>query len=182
MLPCQLLGSPHPLLRRVCRKTARVEGSPDRQPRGRELNAVAVNQLKLVPSIYNRGNFRGAASAMSAETIPWIETPLIYSSHISARLGCSAYLKLEVRARPPELCEAHLSSNFMETGLKPSYRTYSRLNRSSTGVFHSDSKSPKHSMVLLCMFSLRQREMLASLPQSLRGHLASDAPFIFPLL
>jgi len=25
----------------------------------------------------------------------WIETPLIYSSHISDRLGCSAYLKLE---------------------------------------------------------------------------------------
>ncbi|KAI9566515.1 tryptophan synthase beta subunit-like PLP-dependent enzyme, partial [Boletus coccyginus] len=25
----------------------------------------------------------------------WIETPLIYSSHISSRLGCSAYLKLE---------------------------------------------------------------------------------------
>ncbi|KAF8448051.1 tryptophan synthase beta subunit-like PLP-dependent enzyme [Boletus edulis BED1] len=36
---------------------------------------------------------------MSAGTIPstcaWIETPLIYSSHISDRLGCSAYLKLE---------------------------------------------------------------------------------------
>ncbi|KAG8217432.1 tryptophan synthase beta subunit-like PLP-dependent enzyme [Butyriboletus roseoflavus] len=36
---------------------------------------------------------------MSAEIVPssgvWIETPLIYSSHISDRLGCSAYLKLE---------------------------------------------------------------------------------------
>ncbi|KAG6376069.1 tryptophan synthase beta subunit-like PLP-dependent enzyme [Boletus reticuloceps] len=36
---------------------------------------------------------------MSAGTIPstcaWTETPLIYSSHISDRLGCSAYLKLE---------------------------------------------------------------------------------------
>ncbi|KIJ69508.1 hypothetical protein HYDPIDRAFT_79658 [Hydnomerulius pinastri MD-312] len=29
----------------------------------------------------------------SSET--WVETPLIYSSHISDRLGCSAYLKLE---------------------------------------------------------------------------------------
>ncbi|KAF8559491.1 tryptophan synthase beta subunit-like PLP-dependent enzyme [Imleria badia] len=36
---------------------------------------------------------------MSTEIVPstrvWIETPLIYSSHISDRLGCSAYLKLE---------------------------------------------------------------------------------------
>ncbi|KAF9232147.1 tryptophan synthase beta subunit-like PLP-dependent enzyme [Melanogaster broomeanus] len=36
---------------------------------------------------------------MSFEDVPsgsiWIETPLIYSSHISDRLGCSAYLKLE---------------------------------------------------------------------------------------
>jgi L-serine/L-threonine ammonia-lyase len=26
----------------------------------------------------------------------WIETPLVYSSHISDIIGCSAYLKLEV--------------------------------------------------------------------------------------
>ncbi|EGO03866.1 hypothetical protein SERLA73DRAFT_175550 [Serpula lacrymans var. lacrymans S7.3] len=35
---------------------------------------------------------------MSANVFPeklWLETPLIYSSHISSKLGCSAYLKLE---------------------------------------------------------------------------------------
>lgn len=26
----------------------------------------------------------------------WLETPLIHSPHISARLGCNVYLKLEV--------------------------------------------------------------------------------------
>ena len=45
----------------------------------------------------------------------WIETPLIHSSHISDRLGCSAYLKLEVRTTVqfwiPESCEPYLSSN-----------------------------------------------------------------------
>ncbi|KAG9318393.1 tryptophan synthase beta subunit-like PLP-dependent enzyme [Chiua virens] len=32
---------------------------------------------------------------MNPSTGTWIQTPLIYSSHISDRLGCSAYLKLE---------------------------------------------------------------------------------------
>ena len=30
----------------------------------------------------------------------WFETPLIRSVHISALLGCNAYLKLEVRHGP----------------------------------------------------------------------------------
>lgn len=29
----------------------------------------------------------------------WLETPLIHSPHISSRLGCNVYLKLEVSAR-----------------------------------------------------------------------------------
>lgn len=125
---------------------------------------------------------------MNTEIVPstgvWIETPLIYSSHISDRLGCSAYLKLEVRAMYliRNSVKAHLSSTLMETGLKHFHRTSSRLSRSSIGVFHSNSKNPRRSMVLLCMFSSRQEEMLASLPQSLRGDLKSDAPSISPLL
>ncbi|OCH95648.1 hypothetical protein OBBRIDRAFT_542039 [Obba rivulosa] len=33
----------------------------------------------------------------------WLETPLIYSPHISARLGCNVYLKLDVRPRTVSL-------------------------------------------------------------------------------
>lgn len=58
----------------------------------------------------------GADHEIVPSTGVWIETPLIYSSHISDRLGCSAYLKLEVRMHlTAELCETHLiNSNRFE--------------------------------------------------------------------
>lgn len=36
--------------------------------------------------------------AVQSENL-WTDTPLVYSSHISDIIGCSAYLKLEVRHR-----------------------------------------------------------------------------------
>lgn len=49
----------------------------------------------------------------------WTETPLIRSSHISNLLGCSAYLKLEVRTRHSDPFMPHLLTHPTELAALP---------------------------------------------------------------
>ncbi|KZT11495.1 tryptophan synthase beta subunit-like PLP-dependent enzyme [Laetiporus sulphureus 93-53] len=47
----------------------------------------------------------------------WLETPLLYSSHISARLGCNAYLKLE-NLQPSQSFKYRGISYFIQDALR----------------------------------------------------------------
>lgn len=67
----------------------------------------------------------------------WVETPLIYSNEISHKLGCAAYLKLEVSDRP-QSSDTHLCNQTMQPGYSFKSRGLSHFLRQAKEVHGPD--------------------------------------------